>query len=279
MKFRIIVFLFISLNVYGGTSIISGFLNDNYTGTVENGVSGRYIGADDFLTFSIFTLIKKDYLKISLHDQVVTSRKYKYRFDLFNSTVHYSIEKNGSTLTPYFGIIYKGNLGGETFQNSFHSVRDIPPLYLEYTDSEFNPVTGIEVNFYKKNMLFNKDKLAFYLNIDIPFGIKPISETLYGTYSVKYSFVNFEFLGGHKYYFNDISQYSDFVRSGGIVGAMAVFKFFCDLSVNAGCFFFPSKNLENDPVYMDIDHSYSPQFWISFGLNGDTFSILDIVKF
>ncbi len=279
MIFKIIVFLFISVSLYGDISIISGYLNDNYTGTIENGVSGRYIGADDFLTYSIFTVIKKDFFKISFHDQIVTSRKYMYRYDLFHSIVHYSIEKISLTLTPYFGIIYKGNLGGEKFQNSFHSLRDLPPLYLEYTDSELRPVAGIEVELYKKNILSYRDQIACSLNIDIPFGIKPISGTLYGTYVIERSFVNFEFLTGYKYYINEITQYSDFLRSGGIIGAMAVFKLWSDISINAGSFFFPSKNLENDPSYMDIDHSYSPQFWIGFGFNGEDYSILDIIKF
>jgi len=88
---------------------MSGFVNDNYTGSIENGVSGKYIGADDF-------------------------------------------------------------------QNNFHSLRDISPLYLEYTNSELRPVTGLEVIFSKKNILLNNAKVSCSLNIDIPFGIKPISE-------------------------------------------------------------------------------------------------------
>ena len=279
MKFKLIIFLFISVSLYGNTSFISGFLNDNYTGTIENGISGKYIGADDFLTFSLFTVIRRDNFKISVHDQIITSRKYDYRFDLFSSNLYYSFKRNSLILTPYFGIIYRGNLGGEVFQNIFHNMRDLPPLYLEYTDPVISPVTGIEINLNKKNILLNKDKINFSLSIDIPFGIKPMSETLYGAYVLNYPIISFEFLAGHKYYFTDISQYSDFVRTGGIFGAMAVIKIFDKLSINSGCFFFPSKNLENDPLYMDIDHSYSPQFWIGFGLNGDDFSILDIINF
>lgn len=279
MKIKIIVFLFISVSLYGDISIITGYLNDNYTGTIENGISGRYLGADDFLTFSMFTVIKKDYLKISLHEQVITSRKYKYRYDLFHSTVYYSFEKKCLTLIPYLGIIYKGNLGGEKFQNTYHKLRDLPPLYLEYTDAELKPVTGIEVNIYKENMLFYDDRIDCSLNIDIPFGVKPISETLYGTYEINSSFVTLEFLAGHRFFLNSISQYSDFVGSGGVIGTMMVFKLWHDVFINAGLFFFPTKNLENDPLYMDIDHSYSPQIWIGFGLNGDDFSIMDIVKF
>lgn len=279
VNIKIVVFLFISVSLFGESSIISGFLNDNYTGTLRNGVSGRYLGADDFLTFSLFTLIKKDQFKISLHDQIVTSRKFNYRYDIFHSTVHYYFEKKGFTLTPYLGIIIKSNLGGEDFQNTFHRVRDLPPLHLEYTKSELKPLAGFDLKLYKKNVLLYRDKIACSINIDVPFGIKPISETIYGTYEIYNSIVNFEFLAGHKFYFNYVSQYSEFVSSGWVVGAMSVFKLWRDLSINAGFFFFPSNNLENDPLYMDIDHSYSPQFWIGIGLNGENFSIQDIVKF
>ena len=279
MDVKIIIFLFISVSLYGDISIISGVVNDNYTGSIDNGVSGRYIGADDFLTFSMFTIIKKDYLKIYLHDQIVTSRKLNYRYDLFHFGANYFFEKNGLSIAPHIGIIYKGNMGGENFQNNFHSLRDLPPLYLEYTNSELRPVTGLDLNISKKNILLYKDKITCTINIDIPFGIKPISEIFYGTYVINSNFINFEFLAGHKFYFNNIDQYSDFVRSGGVFGVMAVIKLWKDISINQGFLFFPSENLENDPVYMDIDHSYSPQFWIGVGFKSDVFSILDMIKF
>ena len=279
MDVKIIFFLFISVSLYADISIVSGFVNDNYTGSIENGVSGRYIGADDFLTFSMFTVIKKDYLKISFHEQIVTSRKFNYRYDLFHFGASYFFEKKGFIIAPHFGFIYKGNLGGESFQNNFHSLRELPPLYLEYTNTELRPVTGLEINIFRKNMLLHSDKISCSLNIEIPFGIKPISEIFFGTYKINSKFIIFEFLAGHKINFNNINQYSDFVRTGGVFGAMAVINLWKDVSINPGFLFFPSKNLENDPVYMDIDHSYSPQFWIGVGLKSDVFSILDMIKF
>ncbi len=279
MNLKIILFLLISVSLYADISIMSGFVNDNYTGSIENGVSGRYIGADDFLTYSMFTVIQKNNLNINFHDQIVTSRKFNYRYDLFSFGASYFFEKNDLTVAPHLGLIYKGNMGGENFQNNFHSLRDIPLLYLEYTNSELRPETGLEVILSKKNILINKDKISCSINIDIPFGIKPISEIFYGTYVINSNFINFQFLAGHKFYINNVKQYSDFVRSGGVLGFMAVFKLWKDISINPGFLFFPSKNLENDPVYMDIDHSYSPQFWVGIGWKSDVFSILDIIKF
>lgn len=74
MRFWGIAFFVLAAGLlYADISFVTGFLNDNYTGSTRNGESGKYIRADDFLTFSLFTQVKNDRLGLALYYQVVTS--------------------------------------------------------------------------------------------------------------------------------------------------------------------------------------------------------------
>lgn len=258
--------------LFSEVSVVSGFLNDNYTGSTENGENGDYIGADDFLTYSMFVKSTMDNLSISEYYQLVTSRKYEYRYDLLETDVEYLFEVGGFILKPQLMFIFKGDYYGEEIQNAIHEYRDLPLVYLDYTDSDF--ALGIGGIFE-----YELNPFIFRLDLELPYDIKPISTTLSidGYYNFKY--VDIDILAGYKQYLNSVDEYSDFVESGFIGGVQAVIKPYKSYTISAGCFFFPADNLENDDAYEDIDHSYSPQFWISVGLNGGLYNILDIVNF
>lgn len=279
MKFFIgILFFTVSGFLFGEFSMISGFINDNYTGSTENGVSGNYIGADDFLTLSLFVCSKKDRLGISEYYQVVTSRKYGYRYDLLHTTIEYDFygEYNYS---PYFSLIYKTDLGGEFLQNSFHKFKDLPSLVEDYSETEFSPAIGLKIDYIFDSLFFKTDGLKGLLNIDIPFAIKPLSSSLALGYFIDLPFLSVDILGGYKQYFTEVDGYSEFTRSGLIYGGQLVVPLFLGISVNVGAFFFPVRNLINDPYYFSKSHNYSPQFWVTLGINGDSYGILDIVKY
>lgn len=280
MKFFLsIIFFTISGFLFGELSFISGFLNDNYTGSTENGVSGRYIGADDFLTFSLFANSKKDRLGISEYYQVITSRAYGYRYDLLQTSVSYDFNLLDYNFSPYLSLLYKNDLGGEAIQNSIHDFRNLPPLVQTYSEAEIGLGIGVRAEYIYESILYREDKLKGLLHIDIPFVVKPLSSTLALEYFIDLNLVSFDIVGGYKQYITDVSGYSDFVRSGFIYGGQAIVHIYKGLTINAGAFFFPTRNLANDPTYITINHDYSPQFWVTLGFNGDNYGILDIINY
>ncbi|MBN2618016.1 MAG: hypothetical protein JXR64_06855, partial [Spirochaetales bacterium] len=251
--------------------ITSGFLNDNYTGSTENGERGRYIGADDFLTFSLFVKSKSDNLGIAQYYQVVTSRKFHYRYDLITTNITYEKSINDFIFIPSIELLYKSSLGGEYIQNLIHDFKDLPLLVEDYTSSELGAGFGgtgyIDLGISRAIM-----------SIYLPTSIKPASGLLCGELYLKNNFIGLNLVGGYKQYFSKVDEYSDFVRSGFLFGGQTMLNIMGHFTINAGAFFFPVKNIENDPSYYNKNHDYSPQFWVSLGLNGMDFRILDIVN-
>lgn len=271
-----IIYLILTFTLMGSlfseTSFISGFLNDNYTGTTENGINGNYIGADDFLTLSLFAKSVNNNLSISEYYQVVTSRKYEYRYDLLESDVEYFFKVDDFILRPKLLIIYKGEYSGEYVQNSIHEFKSLPLLELDYTDSAVSLGLGGTFEY-----VFNP--LVFRLDLEFPYSIKPMYSMFTLNYTWESKYIDIDLVSGYKQYINSVDEYSQFVESGYVGGMQAVIKPYKSFTVNAGAFFFNANNLENDVLYKDIDHSFSPQFWVTFGLNGGLYSILDVVDF
>ncbi|QEN04423.1 hypothetical protein EW093_06835 [Thiospirochaeta perfilievii] len=278
---KILLTLLLSLVVvvFGETSFVSGFLNDNYTGSMENGVNGRYIGADDFLTFSLFAKSKKDKLQISEYYQVVTSRKFNYRYDLVDTIVSYDFMVNDYIFSPSISIIYKANLGGELIQNEIHDYRGLPALYESYVKEEAASSIGFNLYYNIESVAFENDTLRGLWDMEVPTGIKPISGSLSLEYLLDFKYFQIDITGGYKQYFNMVDQYSDFIRSGFIFGGQGVIKLIKDFTINMGLFFFPARNLSNDPYYFSREHIYSPQFWVSIGINGNHYGVSDIVNY
>lgn len=275
---------YLSLLFFTGTllfaevSSIAGFLNDNYTGSTANGVSGNYIGSDDFLTFSLFYRGSFNRYKEYHYYRVVTSRKFDYRYDLLESGASYDFYRDGFTITPLLTFIYKGNLGGETIQNNIHENRDIPVLIQDYTDNDLALGLGLTTAYNLENLLLQSDELTGRWDLSVPFGIKPISTTLLMDYLMNFPLVSLNLSTGYKLYINEVEEYSDMVRSGFVLGGQLILQTKGNLSINAGAAMFPVKNLEVDPVYYQKTYDYSPQFWITFGLNGVIHNVMDVIN-
>lgn len=277
---KVYIFLLIltGITLSADISIVSGFLNDNYTGSTENGVNGDYIGADDFLTFSLFVQGSYDRFKEYHYYRVITSRKYNYRYDLLENSYSYDFYIDEYTFSPTLSILYKGDLGGEGVQNGFHDIRDIPPLVQDYTDEELAFAFGLKGYYSLSDLLLKGDELNGVLNISVPWSIKPSSGMLTLDYIFNVSMLSINAAVTYKQYINDVDHYSEFVRSGFIYGSQLVLETVKGITINAGCCFFPVKNLDNDPEYDDKTFTYSPQFWVTFGLNGAIHRVMDIVN-
>jgi len=274
LLFLVLVFAFICSAQVSQTS---GFFNDNYTGSEENGRKGLYIGADDFLTFGLFSQTRVNAFDLSIDYSIITSRQQKFRYDMVHVKSSYAFQIENLTLSPGFGFLVKGQMGGESFQNNFHSLRDIPPLNLPYTGSDFALVPGLSAEYRKTDVLLSGDKLTGILNSEIPLGIKPASVFAAAGYRLKYNVLAFDLLYGYKLYLTNQKDFSDFVRSGFVLGGQVVLTLNSGFSINTGFYVFPAKNLENDPVYETHEHDYSPQFWVSLGYNGEHFRIQDLI--
>lgn len=259
-------------------SVVSGFLNDNYTGSTENGINGDYIGADDFLTFTLFVQGSYKRMKEYHYYRVVTSRKYDYRYDLLENGYSYDLYIDEYTFSPTISLLYKGDLGGEGVQNGFHDLRDIPPLVQNYLEEELALALGLKGYYSLEGLLTKSDELNGVLNLSLPWSIKPVSAMLTLDYIIKFPLISINAAVSYKQYINEVEHYSDFVRSGFIYGSQLVLETVKDISINAGFCFFPVQNLNNDPVYEAKSFNYSPQFWVTFGLNGAIHRVMDIVN-
>lgn len=280
MRFLVVTFLIVvSGLLYADVSFVAGFLNDNYTGSTYNGESGKYIGADDFLTFSLFTQVKNGRLGISQYYQVVTSRKHDYRYDLFSATVSYDFKYYQYAVVPSVSFLHKGSFGGEGIQNAIHTFKGLPVLVQDYSDEQLSPALGLDFFYTISPQLIRSDRLNGVFTFEAPYKIKPFASSVNLEYIVNFYLVQVDLSVGYKQYLTRVREYSEFVRSGLTFGAQTSISVFRRLTLNTGCFFFPVKNIENDPAYFDKSFSYSPQFWVTLGLKGKDFGILDIVKF
>lgn len=249
-----------------------GFINDNYTGTVENGKNGRYLGADDFLTFSFLNITTHNKLSFFTTWKVVTSRKYKYRYDylVFRTGYDLSITER-VLLTPKCGFILKGNLGGETFQNNFHNIRNLPEVNLDYiNDEKVGLNLGLDIKY---NLVEN---LNLYLINSFPTDIVPISTNLLFIYSIDFKLLSIDAAIGYKHYINDVQNYNDFVQNGITWGIKLNLPLIYDFSIDSLLYFIPARNLESHESFAEWNHDFSPQIWVglSYKINKSSFKEL-----
>lgn len=274
MKKLLILLLFSPALLFSNDfSTTFGFLNDNYTGSVDNGENGRYLGADDFLTFSFFNI--SSYKKFDFYTswRVVTSRKYSFRYDLLNLKSHYSFNYRNFSLSPMLGLLYRGNLGGGEFQNDFHDFRDLPLVDLEYLNSSgLSLQTGFDAEY-----LIN-DYFTANLNTELPFYLKPASTMFSVSYNLDNRYLNFQALAGYRYNFNRVDYYSEFTYSGFNTGVKLDVKLPYKLLLTSGVYFFPGQNLQADTTYAPWNHKFSPQFWVGLSYNSTIIQLIDIMK-
>ncbi|MCK5329950.1 MAG: hypothetical protein KAK01_00970, partial [Candidatus Marinimicrobia bacterium] len=122
-------------NILPETTAVSGsfsIINDNYTGTRERGEKGCYIGPDDFITATFLARVYWQDWKIAVTENVLTSRKFKFRYDLLFASLAREYSFNKINIRPELGILIKGRLGSEAIQNWFHRLKPIPELFIPY---------------------------------------------------------------------------------------------------------------------------------------------------
>jgi hypothetical protein len=261
-----------------GLALAIGTANDNWTGTVANGIAGRYLGADDFLTFGLFALGRLDRFDLDLHYQIVTSRRFSWRYDLIHAGLGYCFQRGHWMALPRVGVLFKGNWGGESLQNGIHRLKDLPEVDLPYTEGGFAPSLGGRLEY--RGLIAGKAALSWRASAEceLPLAIKPlwVSASLGGQAACRFALLELD--GGWRQYLNHASHYSELVRSGWFGGFRVMLRF-KGVAAGGGLSFFPARNLDNDPLYADQNWDWSPQFWRGVGLKADAFSLRDVVYY
>lgn len=279
MKKFVLLFILCTLPLSAEYPWVTGFINDNYTGDPQNGIDGRYFGADDFLTLTLLSRMKADDYSFGLNYQVVTSRKFAYRFDLLNVFGSKTLNFSSFNLSPYGGIYIKNNLQGSTIQNGIHRFKEIPEVHLKYSEPALAPSAGVIIDKTWKELLLDRDSLRVSGDLEIPLGIKPVSFQGGVDYSYHLSQLILSLNGGYKFYFNSVEEYTHLVRNGFTGGIRLTASLFHNMTIDAGCFFFPVQNTENDPLYFTRNRTYTPQIYVLMGFMGDHFSLREIIRF
>lgn len=262
----------------GELALAVGFTNDNYTGSVENGIAGRYLGADDFLTFGMFALGRLARFDLDLRYQIVTSRLFGWRYDLIRAGLGYRFERGHWLLVPRLGLLLKGNWGGQSLQNGFHRMKDIPELTLPYAEGGFAPVFGGRFDYRASPVRAPALSWRAGVEWELPVGIKPlwVSAGLGGQAACRFALLELD--GGWRQYLSQAEGYSELVRSGWFGGFRVTIRF-RGVAGGGGILMFPARNLDNDPLYADQVWNWSPQIWMAGGLRADAFSLRDTVYY
>lgn len=270
----LISFIFLILFRSFSLSTTFGFINDNYTGTVENGEKGRYLGADDFLTFSLLNITKHNELSFFTTWKIVTSRKYQFRYDYlaFRTNYDYTLSEK-IKLTPKIGFVIKGNLGGENFQNEFHKFRNLPTVHLDYLQEEkFAMQFGFDLEY----------RLLEYLNIymlnNIPTDILPVSTTLLTIFSFDFKFFSLNTAMGYKFYYNEVKNYTDFANNGIVSGLKINIPIIRGFSIDSSLYFLTAENLKSYKTFKEWKYNFTPQIWVGLAYHANDIDFKEILS-
>jgi len=88
-----------------------------------------------------------------------------------------------------------------------------------------------------------------------------------------------EVLGGFRIIAPVNIAYKNLIRSGPIGGFNGTIDLWNNWLWNSGISVFPTKNLENDPLYKNKPHRYSPFIWSVVSCNFRQSSLLDFIDF
>lgn len=241
--------------------IYFGFINDNYTGDMEQGIKGRYFGPDDFLTFSVFTQVSNANWEYSLCYNMVTSRKLQFRSDLLTGTLIRSFRKRAITLKPGAGIVLRDNLGGDELQNWFHGLTNVPELTLPFLDRDMGLILSgvMEAGVFPDLIPFGQ--LYSLSEIKLASSVVPsrLTQVLVYRSDPLWQRFRLELRGGARYYLNEVSGYSEMLRPGVMGGVHVEGRILQELHFRFGVTLFPGENLATDPLYEPQEFGYSPQ--------------------
>ncbi|MBC8376802.1 MAG: hypothetical protein H8E26_12215 [FCB group bacterium] len=271
----------IGLNEVRDLKVFLAVINDNNTGNVERGKKGLYIGPDDFLTVSVFFRLHMDAWRLALTYNNVTSRKEEYRYDLIFGGLSKRYEKNGIEVKPELGLVWKGNCGGDEIQNGFHRMKDLPELFVPYCDGGLAAFAAAMVSRPIKLSRPCQGILTSSMEIRLISDLVPsrLSPMLGYQAEVWPGRLQVEMLAGARLYFNEIDEYSHMVRSGTFAAVNAKIRVYQNFYFDTGIAMFPAQNLENDPIYKDLDHSYIPQITMVFSWNSAWYGLYNYLEY
>jgi len=252
-----------------GVSGSFSIINDNYTGTKECGKKGYYIGPDDFITAAFLARVYWQNWKIAVTENVLTSRKFKFRYDLLFASLGREYSFNKINICSELGILIKGRLGGEAIQNWLHRLKPMPELFISYRKGGITAFLAGTVE-YQKQLNFRRPAIFYSaLEMRLPLDFVParISPHLgYQTELIKNRF-QIESFVGWRFLLNEVPEYSELIKAGPIVALSTKSRVYRKFYFEFGFSFFPANNLENDPSYKTKSHDWVPQIWIVFSWN------------
>lgn len=265
----------------GDLKLFLAVINDNFTGTMERGQKGQYIGPDDFLTVSIFFKMHLDDWRWALTYNNFTSKKFEYRYDLIFNGISKRYEVKDMVVRPELGLVWKGDCGGDELQNWFHRGKDLPELFIPYREGGMAAFAAAMIT-RPKPMTWPVDAvLTSAMEVRLISGIVPsrISPMLGYQADIWPGRLQLELLGGARLYLNEVNDYSDLIRSGLFGGFNAKFRVYQDFYFDYGMTFFPAQNLENEPLYKDKDHRIVPQITMVFSWNSNWYRLYNFLEY
>lgn len=96
------------------------------------------VGTDDFVTTSFWSQVayqhEERWLIFDLYYSVLTNKSTNYRFDLITNRISIEKDTRWALFQVGTGLVFRGNFGGETIQNSYHKLFGYHRVSLPYTD-------------------------------------------------------------------------------------------------------------------------------------------------
>lgn len=264
-----------------GPSVCIGFINDNYTGNLEQGLRGRYFGADDFLTFSLLTQVDQGPWQGSLVYNMVTSRKLNFRYDLITTMISRTYHWRALDLTPGTGVIVRENLGGEELQNWFHGLTNIPEITLPFRESGVGLLVSGAATASLLTHQNSFGQLYSTSELRVTTGIVPSRLTQVFTFQSDpiLGRIRLELRGGARLWLTEVDGYSQMLRSGVIGGLYLEGRVVQDLNVRFGVTLYPGQNLATDPLYKAKEFNYMPQIATTICWKGGNLSLKEYLKY
>lgn len=266
-RFALLLCLIATTATAEPVGVRAAIINDNYTGTVEAGREGRYLGNDDFLTVSYLVAVDWKEWSGALVFNTVTSRRFDFRYDLLQGTVQRSMPYGAFVLHPQLGVIGKGAFGGDAIQNGFHRLRDLPEVHLPYRGSGLAAIVQLEADWPHESLLFEGDRLTLTGGLRLVTDFVPSRVGAQATYLVGWRRLEAELLVGYRQHLNSQPGYSELARSGPIGAFNLRLRIVSELFIEFGASALPVKNLQSDPTYEQRDPSYTPQIWVAASWN------------
>jgi len=138
------------------------YWNDNFD--YEKSLSDfMKIGKDDYVTASFWLQVASEWNSIhwllDSYLSVLTDREAGYRTDLLTIRLSQVKPFSFGKLQYGVGIVLSGNFGGSAIQNSYHKIRNIEEIDLNYDDEGLTGITGF-LRWEKELYRFNRFNIS-----------------------------------------------------------------------------------------------------------------------